>query len=302
MKEKRSGHRVGFAGISVSIILLLMSVMIFQNLLLPLSVKAEPVYSDQTDKASIEDQAGLLTEDEKSELLSLAADISGETGFELRLVTTDDAGGVTTQEYAENYFESLTSDGPDTASGASYVIDMDNREFYTATYGKLQYYLTDDRLNTLLDDAAEYISEGDYAGTFRSMLKDTEHFYKKGIADGTKIYNKDTGETTVYHKPKTVTPLKILISLLAGIGCFAVFFASVRASYGMKFESGDGFSARDNVHLNLTGRVDRLVNHFVTSRRIPKNNGGSGGSSGGGFTTTHTTSGGYSAGGGGRKF
>lgn len=267
-------------------------------------MSASPVYSDKTEKASIEDQADLLDEWEEENLLEMAAELSEETGFEIRLVTTDLAGGMSTQEYAENYFESLTSDGPDEASGGSYVIDMDNREFYVATYGKLQYYLTDSRLDTLLDNAYDAISGGDYEATFESMLEDTEDYYRRGIQDGTRIYNEDTGTMTVYHKPKEITPGKVLAALLGGLAGFLTCFLGVKGSYSMSFSHDDGFSAADNVRLRLTGQEDRLVNHFITSRRLPRNDPGSGGSghSGGGFTTTHTTSGGYSAGGGGRKF
>lgn len=257
--------------------------------------KTELIYASGSRLASVEDRAQLLTEEEETELLKQAAELSQKTGYELRLVTTDQTEGKTTQQFAEAYFESLTDDGPETASGASYVIDMDNRQIYIATYGGLQYYLTDARVDTLLDHAYEYVSEGEYDQTFESMLKDTGRYYRKGIPDGTRIVNQDTGEVTVYHKPKTVTPVKILISLLAGTAGFLAFFASVKSAYSMKEISGDGFSERDQVGLTLKRRDDRLVNQFVTSRKIPRNDGG-------GTTSTHTTSGGYSAGGGGRSF
>ncbi len=263
--------------------------------------KTELIYASGSRLASVEDRAQLLTEEEETELLKQAAELSQKTGYELRLVTTDQTEGKTTQQFAEAYFESLTDDGPETASGASYVIDMDNRQIYIATYGGLQYYLTDARVDTLLDHAYEYVSEGEYDQTFESMLKDTGRYYRKGIPDGTRIVNQDTGEVTVYHKPKTVTPVKVLISLLAGTAGFLAFVAAVKGAYSMEGISGDGCAGRDQVGLTLKRRDDRLVNQFVTSRKIPRNDGG-GGSSGGGTTSTHTTSGGYSAGGGGRSF
>lgn len=263
---------------------------------------AAVIYANSTDKASIEDEADLLSDEEEADLLDMAAELSEKTGFEIRLATTDDTGGRSTAGYAENYFEALTKDGPDQASGASYVIDMDNRQYYVATYGRLQYYLTDDRIDSLLDDAYGYISEEDYAGTLQSMLEDTDHYYDRGIADGTRIYNEDTGEYTVYKKPKEITLFKLLAALGSGLVGFFAMFAGVAASYSMKFPSGDGFSVSDNVHLKLRRQEDRLVNHFITTRRLPRNDNHGGGSSGGGISTTHTTSGGYSAGGGGRSF
>ena len=131
--------------------------------------KTELIYASGSRLASVEDRAQLLTEEEEAELLQQAAELSQQTGYEIRLVTTNQTEGKTTQQFAEAYFESLTDAGPETASGASYVIDMDNRQIYIATYGGLQYYLTDARVDTLLDHAYEYVSEGEYDQTFESM-------------------------------------------------------------------------------------------------------------------------------------
>ncbi len=290
-KEKRKKYLSAFSGA------------VFLSLMCAFVMPASPVYSSRTDKASIEDKADLLDDWEEAELLEEAEKLSEETGFEIRLVTTDSADGMSTREFAKNYYESLTSDRPDEASGGSYVIDMDNREFYVETYGKLQYYLTDSRLESLLDNAYEKISDEDYEGTFDSMLEDTEGWYRRGIQDGTRIYNEDTGTYTVYQKPKEITRGKILAALTGAIAGFFACFLGIKGRYSMSFSHGDGFSAAENVRLRLTGQEDRLVNHYVTSRRLPRNDPGSGGGhSGGGFTTTHMSSGGYSTGGGGRKF
>ena len=260
---------------------------------------ASVVYSGDTDKVSIEDGADILSDEEEENLLGQAEEVFSETGFEIRLVTVDDTGGRTTQTFAENYFENMTDDGPAEAAGEVCVIDMDNREYYLATSGEVRYYINDDRLDTLLDNAGEYISDGDYAGTLSSMLDDTLACYHKGIADGTRIYNEDTGESEVYHRPRSITKGKIAGALAAAAAAFLAVFAGVKGSYSMRFEKGDGFQTRENVRLDLTRKTDLLVNHIVTSRRLPRDNDSH---SGGPTSTTHTTSGGYSAGGGGRSF
>lgn len=266
-----------------------------------LPVFAAPAFSGLTEKASLEDRADLLSDEEKQELLERAGELSQKTDFELRLLTVDDAGGDTTREIAEAYFESMTSDSKENATGLSYVIDMDNREIYVATYGQAQYYMTDDRVDDLLDDAYEYVSDEDYSGTFGSMLDSTEEFFDDGIRNGTRIYNEDTGTYTVYRKPREITTGKVILAAIFGAVSFLIVWGSVSVSYRMAIKSDDGFNAAENVRLQLTGNSDRLISHFVRTRRIPRDS-GSGGSSGGGISTTHTTSGGFSAGGGGRKF
>ena len=70
---------------------------------------------------------------------------------------------------------------------------------------------------------------------------------------------------------------------------------------------GYKFNYLEKSSIDLTQKEDRLVNSFVTTRRIPRpsdNSGGGGGggfSGGGGGSTTHS-SGGGTFGGGGRSF
>ena len=76
----------------------------------------------------------------------------------------------------------------------------------------------------------------------------------------------------------------------------------IKAKYQLKFEDFhyDAYTASD---VNLSTKSDRLINTFVTHRRIPKNDGHSGGSGGGGSrSSVHTSSSGRSHGGGGGKF
>lgn len=264
------------------------------------SVQAAPTYYDSSDRASIEDKADVLTDSEENELLSQAGSLSDETDFEIRVVTIDDAQGKETGEYAEDYFESLST----TFEGGCYILDLDNREYYVATYGDLQYYLTDDRIDSLLDDAYDYASSGDWEGLLASMLSDTKDFYEDGIEDGTAIYDEDTDTYTVYQAPKRITAAEGAASAVIGIIAFLILFVSTRMRYGMKIPETNDYSAKDNVRLRLDKNQDILIDRHVSSRRIPRDppGGGHGGGGGGHISSVHHTSGGHSAGGGGRHF
>lgn len=154
---------------------------------------AAPVYSEKTDRASVDDMADLLSDEEEQELLSLAEEISLDNNMDIRVVTTDDTGGKTTRSFSDDYFESLT----DTYEGACYLIDMDNREFYLTTEGRMIWYLNDDRRDTILDNAYEYASSGDFDAVFRSMLSDTKRFLKQGVEHGTVQYDEEIGRAHV---------------------------------------------------------------------------------------------------------
>ena len=83
----------------------------------------------------------------------------------------------------------------------------------------------------------------------------------------------------------------------------AITVGAIKAKYQLKFEDFH-YDAYTDSDVQLSVKSDRLVNKFVTHRRIPKNSGSSGGSSGGGGSrsSVHTSSSGRSHGGGGRKF
>ena len=56
-------------------------------------------------RGGVADMAGLLTEEEKQELVTQTAQIEEETGWNIYVVSTEDAEGKTAQEYADDYFD-----------------------------------------------------------------------------------------------------------------------------------------------------------------------------------------------------
>ena len=294
-ERKRMKARSALAVLKGTILILLVC------LLAGMSVRsawAEPEYAGMTKRASIEDDAVLLNDAERAQLLEQAAALSEKTGMEIRLLTTEDTEGKSTATYAEDYFESLSED----YNGGCFVVDMDNRQFYIATFGDLQYYLTDDRLDRIISNVQDYAYEGEWAQLLSRMLHDTENYYDKGIADGTTIYNEDTGEYTEYSAPKTVTPLKLLISLAAAIAGFFGVRLSVEGSYGMKHPDRNDYSFNNNVHLNLKRHRDDFVTRHITQHRIRRDDSGGGGGGGSHTSTVHHTSSGHTAGGKGGSF
>ena len=149
----------------------------------------------------------------------------------------------------------------------------------------------------------DYAYEGEWAQLLSRMLHDTETYYDKGIEDGTTIYDEDTGEYTEYNAPKTVTPLKLLISLAAAIAGFFGVKLSVEGSYGMKHPDKNDYSFNNNVHLKLKRHSDDFVTRHVTQHRFRRDDSGGGGGGGGSHTSTvHHTSSGHTAGGKGGSF
>lgn len=240
----------------------------------------------------VTDDAGLLTDTQRAGLQEAITEAEQQTGWDLYAVTTLDAGGKSAQAYADDFFDSSSGGG----SGVVLLIDMDNREIYISTAGEAIRYLTDRRIDTILDNAYGYVSEGDYADCFSEMLSGVVYAYEQGIPDGQYNYDVETGKISVY---RSVTPLEaviaVLVALVAGIGVFAVIVGRYRLKFG-----GYTYDCHRFGSVNVTDEKDVLVNTVVTHRRIPRNTGGSGG--GGSRSSVHTRSSGARHGGGGRKF
>ena len=245
------------------------------------------------------DGADLFSASEESSLLSRGQALADLSGWDVRMVTTSDAGGRSAQEYLEDfYMDHYRQD-----DGVAFLIDMDNRELYISTSGEAIYYLTDDRLDRLLDAAYGYVSDGRYAHGMSAMAEGTITAYRQGIDSSTYTYNTDTGEIVYYEPPKQITPGEGLFAALVGLMTSLGIGTSITARYRMKTGKYQ-FNLKKNSKLNLSLSNDRLVNRYVTTRHIPKtpppsSSSGSGGSH---HSTIHTGSGGHTFGGGGRKF
>jgi len=247
------------------------------------------------------DHADLLTVQEEEYLENLAAERAEQWDMNFLMVTTDDAGGKSAMEYADDFYDAQFPEESE-EDGILYLIDMDNREIYLSTSGLAIRYLTDERVNRILDDAFGFVADDDYYGTFVTFMEETEAYLVKGIPSDQYNYDVETGETDYYQEPMGITFGEFLFALVAALIPAGITIGIIKAKYQLKFEDFH-YDAYTDSDVQLSVKSDRLVNTFVTHRRIPKNDGHSGGSGGGGSrSSVHRSSSGRSHGGGGRKF
>jgi len=244
---------------------------------------------------TVSDSAGLFTAEEIQQLSqeadTLNETIKGEVFIETTNSATDDI-----EYYTDRYLaDRIGNDN----NGSALVINMGIREFHVSTSGNMIDYLTDARLNDMLDDMYDAASAGNYFQAALIYLQQSASFVDAGVPGGHYRVDRDTGKITYY---KVLTPVEIVISLVVAAIAGIAFFVIVKSRYQLKM-GGYKYPYREKSAIKLTQKEDRLVNSFVTTRRIPrppKNNGGGGGFGGGG-STTHS-SGGGTFGGGGRSF
>ena len=265
---------------------LIILIILIVSLLVPWTVFAQ--------KTLVVDEANLMSPDQVLDLNDRANALSQEFNMDIVIVTTDDTGGKSSREFADDYFDYNGYGVGPNYDGILFLIDMDNRETYISTTGQGIRFLTDVRIEAVLDRVFDSgLLVGDYYGAALGFLEETESYLVMGIPSGQ--YN----EPEEVVKENKLTVADILIALIGALGVGLAFIISIISQYRFRSKPNP-YSYRTNSIVNFYNRQDRLINSFVTHRVIPKPTNPS--KSTLGRSTTHRSSSGRTHGGGGRKF
>lgn len=276
------------------------------------------VWADQTGAVSgqprVFDQAGLFSETEIIQLEEKIAQCRKSTKMDVVIVSAYADGERSAEEYADDYYDYGGFGVGKKASGVLLLYYMDGPgqpggECYISTTGTMINMLTDERIESILDDVYGDLGNRDFAGATEHFLEDVKAYVKEGVESGQYTYDRDTGEIVRYHSIRLyeVAIAMVIAGILAGSVCL-----DIKKRYAMKQSSREvsnslqAYRADCAFHFSVAG--DKMVNKYVRSVPIPRNtssgSGGRGhsGSSSAGRSTIHTSSSGRSHGGGGRRF
>ena len=276
------------------------------------------VWADQTGAVSgqtrVFDQAGLFSETEIIQLEEKIAQCRKSTKMDVVIVSAYADGERSAEEYADDYYDYGGFGVGKKASGVLLLYYMDGPgqpggECYISTTGTMINMLTDERIESILDDVYGDLGNRDFAGAAEHFLEDVKAYVKEGVESGQYTYDRDTGEIVRYHSIRLyeVAIAVVIAGILAGSVCL-----DIKKRYAMKQSSREvsnslqAYRADCAFHFSVAG--DKMVNKYVRSVPIPRNtssgSGGRGhsGSSSAGRSTIHTSSSGRSHGGGGRRF
>lgn len=276
------------------------------------------VWADQTGAVSgqprVFDQAGLFSETEIIQLEEKIAQCRKSTKMDVVIVSAYADGERSAEEYADDYYDYGGFGVGKKASGVLLLYYMDGPgqpggECYISTAGTMINMLTDERIESILDDVYGDLGNRDFAGATEHFLEDVKVYVKEGVESGQYTYDRDTGEIVRYHSIRLyeVAIAMVIAGILAGSVCL-----DIKKRYAMKQSSREvsnslqAYRADCAFHFSVAG--DKMINKYVRSIPIPRNtSGGSGGrghsgSSSAGRSTIHTSSSGSSHGGGGRRF
>lgn len=252
-----------------------------------------PAHGAQAQEVLLNDLADVFTRDEKAFLQTESRKLSDAYQMDIVIVTTYDAQNKSSRAYADDFFDDNGYGVGAERDGILLLIDFDNGEVYISTSGQGIRYLTDQRIESILDDIFDSgFADGQYFRGATTFLDSTETFLRQGIP---------AGQENVPEGENSLSLFDGLAGLLASGASGLGFFGMTKRKYKGNPEPGV-FDFRSHSMVNLGMTTDNLVNSYTTSRIIPQAPPPGSGSSGAGRSTTHRSSSGRTHGGGGRKF
>lgn len=261
------------------------------------------------------DEAGLLSSDEIRALQERCLKIAEEKELDIVIVTTDDAQGKSSRDYADDFFDynDFGYENP-MGTGIIYLIDMDNREGWVSTSGNAVDYFTDSRIYQITGNIQPYLANARYYESAEIFLNYVELFMGDlpdenagGAGDEEDIVDddwyddgssyEDYGSEKGFHVNFTEVMIYLFIAVI--IGGVSVFI--------MVHNAGGKVTVNSRTYLNpntvkIKQKRDVYTHTTTTSRTISDD---SNSHSGGGFSggsSTHVSSSGNTHGGGGCKF
>ncbi len=125
-------------------------------MLLPINVKAAAYTNDTTGyRCLLEDDADLLSPGEEEVLLDDMKPITEYGNVAFKSIASNAA---TTESYIKSYYRKAFGK----ASGTVFLIDMDNRNIWIFSDGKIYRTITKSYANTITDNVYTYASKADY--------------------------------------------------------------------------------------------------------------------------------------------
>lgn len=225
-------------------------------------------------RAVIEDDANLLTKEQKDDLSAVMKDITvyGNVAFKTLSINS-----ISTENYAEYYYEKLFDDD----SGTLFLIDMDNRMLYIYSVGDVYKVITKAYANTITDNVYRYASDGNY--------------YKCATETFGQIF-------TLLEGDRIAQPMKYISNaLLAMILALLVNFGIVNHFTKIRKPSEDEILKNVEVYFNCSKPMAELVNQTKIYDPVSSSSGGgSGGRSSG--SRSRSSGGSRRSGGGGHRF
>ena len=270
------------------------------------------------------DYAKLFDDTQKEKLLETIKSIVDKQKFDIAIVTTNDTGGKSSMEYADEFYDSNGFGFDSGHSGIILLINMQEQEVWISTSGDAIKAFTDNDIKNILDSLQESLKNKDFYNVGTIFLNKTE----QEITDWKIVVAKEKERLEYLAKP--MRERHSLFDLIGfspfmgiGGGVFVSLICLLISTLGKKsaytslaptaYVNDNGFilSEREDhfigsnvfrTPIQRTNRSGSSNSGFGGGSSSGRTHGGGGSSSGRGSSSSHSSSSGSSHGGGGRKF
>lgn len=165
------------------------------------------------------DQAGILTSDEASELLTSLNEVSQERNCDVVIVTVPSLEGKDVTAYADDFYNTNGYGAGSDQTGILFLLSMEEREWAISTTGGAISVFTDASLRQIEDAFLPDLRSGSYAAAFTSFLSSCDSRLaqaESGISDN------------VSQGFSFLSPLSTLVVVAAGILVAALIVNQMR--------------------------------------------------------------------------
>ena len=163
----------------------------------------------------VQDNANLITSDDKKLMLSLGNELEDKTSAQLAVLTVNSLEGNDIKEYSNQAFRTYGIGNKKKNNGVLIVLAKNERKIRIEVGYGLEGTVTDIRSGEILEKSAfPYLKKGEYSTGITSTYKS---LYSLILNDG-----KDTNDTKVGHKEKSSFSIIQLIGILSIIIIFFV--------------------------------------------------------------------------------
>lgn len=239
------------------------------------------------------DMAELLSDSEKTALLSKLDEISERQKLDIVVLTVNTLDGKTPRDYADDFYDYNGYGFGENKDGILLLVSMEDRDWWISTTGYGITALTDAGIEYISKKFLSDLSDGDYAQAFTTYAELCDQF----------ITQAKTGEPyDIGNMPKEPFNVawNILVAFVIGlVVAFVVTNIMKKQLKTVQLKSEANNYVKSNSMI-VTENRDLFLYNQVSRRARPKETDNSSGSSGG--SSTHTSSSGSSHGGGGGKF
>lgn len=254
---------------------------------------AMPAFAEETESSSYEysrlmDEANLLSDSEKTQLLEKLDEISERQKLDVVVATVDNLADYTEiRDLADDIYDYCNFGYGDNRDGVLLLISAEERKWYISTCGYGITAFTDAGIDYIGGKMKSNLSDKNYNAAFNIFVEQCDDFITKA-KNGTPY---DTANLPFEPLSWIWIPISAAVGLIFAL--IIVSFMKDKLKSVRREPAADSYVR--NGSMNVTESRDLFLYNTVSRTEIPKNDSSSG-------SSTHTSSSGTTHGGGGGSF